>query len=308
MDALNCKEIIDFYADEKKEKMFQLLKKRWDILKELEYILKIPYRATISLQKRDLTLSDVFGIWMIMKLHLNQCTTKKQYKTKLPAYLLVAIENRKEVIFNNPFMVCALFLDPRFRREITTDELKCAEAKSTLLKVWQRVNKSEAQLNNSESSNEISFEFDEQAALENYFSGTRNTAHSTTLNVNSSGNIDLILDLFDPQQQPTGKNVLDYWEETKKEQPELYKLAAVIFAIPPTEVPIERDFSRLNFVFTDRRCRLTEERLEDIMLLHINPDLFESVKKEELKDAFEKYAKWKPVQMSLANKCLSDIF
>lgn len=56
----------------------------------------------------------------------------------------------------------------------------------------------------------------------------------------------------------------------------------VVYGIPPTEVQIERDFSALNFVFSNRRCMIQEERLEDIMVIHLNPDLFYEVKEEEL--------------------------
>lgn len=62
--------------------------------------------------------------------------------------------------------------------------------------------------------------------------------------------------------------ILQYWEERKGEHKELYMLAMTVFGIPPTEVQIERDFSNLNFVFSDRRCRL--ERLEDIMAINLN--------------------------------------
>lgn len=62
------------------------------------------------------------------------------------------------------------------------------------------------------------------------------------------------------------------------------KLATVMFSIPPTEVQIEKDFSELNFVFSDRRCMLTKERLEDIMIINFNEDLFFTVKKEQLNE------------------------
>lgn len=63
---------------------------------------------------------------------------------------------------------------------------------------------------------------------------------------------------------------------------QLHKLAMVVFGVPPTEVQIERDFSLLNFVFSNRRCMLQQERLEDIMVIHLNPDLFYEVKEEQL--------------------------
>lgn len=84
--------------------------------------------------------------------------------------------------------------------------------------------------------------------------------------------------------------LLKYWEGNQKQHPELYKLAKVIYSVSPTEVQIERDFSKLNFVFSDRRCQLTKERFQDIMIIHINPDLFETVANEALDEAKEQFA------------------
>lgn len=77
---------------------------------------------------------------------------------------------------------------------------------------------------------------------------------------------------------PSDQNILQFWQDCRREHEELYNLAMVVMAVPPTEVQVERDFSKLNHVFTDRRCRLLEERLEDIMLIHLNAELFYRVK------------------------------
>lgn len=71
----------------------------------------------------------------------------------------------------------------------------------------------------------------------------------------------------------------------------MYKLAKVIAAIPPTEVQIERDFSKLNFVFSNRRCSLTEDKLEDIMIIYLNDELFQQVKEDELNELRQSTAK-----------------
>lgn len=87
--------------------------------------------------------------------------------------------------------------------------------------------------------------------------------------------------MFQPEPLKSSENIIQYWEINKNEHKELYKLATVVMGIPPTEVQSERDFSKLNFVFTDRRCKLTEERLEDIMTINLNEEIFHLVKLEE---------------------------
>lgn len=94
--------------------------------------------------------------------------------------------------------------------------------------------------------------------------------------------IEIELELFDPEPMSTDKCIFEYWNSRQKEHKNLYTLATCIYAIPPTEVEVERDFSQLNFVFTQRRQSLSEENLEAILLIHLNKDLFYVIKEVEL--------------------------
>lgn len=287
---MNCQKAVEYFADIEKSKLFQLLKRKWNILKEMTYILKIPYDATISLQKQTLTLSDVFGIWLIMQLHLEACVAKNHYQTNLAKHLLSTLNERKETIFKNPFMSSALFLDPRYRGQIVRNEDKIRQAKATLTNIWRRliyinapidceeVNQSSNHANTSDTS--ISFEYDKQAALDRFLGGS--PQNESIVSSQLEEDIECLLDTFDPPRMKSNMSVLQYWEEKKLENEALYKLAMVVYSIPPTEVQIERDFSKLNFVFSDRRCRLTQERLEDIMIINLNDELFNEVKEEQL--------------------------
>lgn len=133
-DVLNSFLIIEHFANNKKTPECILLLRKWKILKELHTALKVPYNATISLQKRDLTLSDTYGIWLKMTLHLEALKTRKSFETDLPKRLLSELEKVKRVdaIFKNPFMCCSLFLDPRFHSEITKDNEKTYQIKSSI--------------------------------------------------------------------------------------------------------------------------------------------------------------------------------
>lgn len=160
--------------------MFKLLLKRWKNLREIAYILQIPLRATIDLQKQNLTLSDVFGIWANMKVHLTAINNSGKFKTKLSNHFYDALENRKNHIFANPFMKAAIFLDPRYRQKIINDEMSVNEVKSTLSDLWQRINDNDPDLDaahtacESPSTNilndDLDFFYDEKAELEKYFS------------------------------------------------------------------------------------------------------------------------------------------
>lgn len=290
--VIDCKAVIDYYAEQKQTQIFILLQRKWTVLKEIAYVLSIPYSATISLQKKSLTLSDVFGIWLKMTLHLNACVQKENYQTELASHLLNAINERKKEIENNPMMTCALFLDPRFRNQIVRDENKIQQAKSTLLNIWRRLitldeskpTEEQNEVINTSNKSGVSFEYDEQVELDKYLANgyaTESIVSDESRREEETGDIEHLLDTFDPEPIKSNENIIQFWENNKNKYKEIYKLATVVMAIPPTEVQTERDFSKLNFVFTNRRCRLTEERLEDIMTINLNAEIFYLVKEEE---------------------------
>lgn len=290
IDILSCKRAISYFATEKNVTICHLLIAKWSVLKEIVYISCIPYKATVALQKNDITLSDVYGIWLKMEIHLKHCMTKKTFKTKLAICMNDTVKERKKTIFESTLMQCAIFLDPRFRKEITNDPQKVALVKQNLIQIWNKVNFTQTQAetsNNSALSSNFGSDFDEDAELNKYLaqSGQNELNISQENTSEARTRIDSIIDTFNPKILPTKDSVLQFWFSVKNEHPELYQLALIIYSVSPTEVQIERDFSKMGYIFNDRRCALIQERLEDIMIINLNPDLFYSVQADEMKIA-----------------------
>lgn len=289
--------MIKYFSTTKNVKMFQLLLNKWLYLKEIIYLLRILYEMTVAFQCQKLTLSDVYGRWLTTQLHLKRCTEKKSYRTGLAQHLHDTLEERKRMIFENPFMYAAICLDPRFQIEITKDESKMKKAKDIMLKIWRRLNiinintsiNDPTPTNTQTSLNGLSFDFNPEEALAQHLGKVNQTNDAPIVQTDHESDIEAIIDTFQPESVPFNTSVLKYWQSAKKDHPELHKLASVIFSIPPTEVQIERDFSSLNFVFSDRRCSLSRERLEEIMLIHLNRDLFELVNHQDIELIREKY-------------------
>lgn len=78
------------------------------------------------------------------------------------------------------------------------------------------------------------------------------------------------------------QSVLSFWENAKDTEGVLYELAMTVYAIPPTEVQIERDFSRLDKILTKFRNSLSEDMLEALLMINLNPEVFYLVKGEEI--------------------------
>lgn len=291
MDVQNSKEVIEHFANENKDVKFELILKKWLILKEIVYLLQIPLRATISIQKQDLTLSDAYEIWITMKLHFEAVCTRGKFKTNLAKHLLNALQTRNKFVFNNKFMKCALFLDPKYRRQILNDTIVTQEAKETLSQLWRRIQVDDVATNNLETPDfdhdSIDFHFDVQEELKRYLMHQTEDQFQIDSDSTQHESIEILLDLYDPDTMREGKSILEYWDTVKEIHPKLHQLAMIVFAIPPTEVQIERDFSKLKYVFSDRRCKIQSERLEDIMIININPEIFYLVKEDELIDAIK---------------------
>lgn len=71
-----------------------------------------------------------------------------------------------------------------------------------------------------------------------------------------------------------------YWESIKNENEHLYERAKIIFSIPSTEVEIDRDFLKLNFIYSERRHWISEQLFKAIFIIHFSKKVF--YKDEEL--------------------------
>lgn len=92
--------------------------------------------------------------------------------------------------------------------------------------------------------------------------------------------VEMALDLFQPEHLPSEKSVLEYWDTQKNSL--LYDVAMAIYTIPPTQVMIERNFSSVSHIFSERRYNLSQERLENILLIHFNRDIFFDIKQQKI--------------------------
>lgn len=288
MDVINCKHAVA-YLEENGHKESQLLRKKWSVFKEIVNILQIPSKATIALQKHDLTLSDSYGIWLQMKAHLQSSAVKQICKTDFSSRFIDALDRRKEVIFNNRAMLAAIYLDPRYRWNILHDENLVEQAKQMLLNLWRRlVRLRPEQANNSitncsnESSGMLNIDFNNPQVLNEYLSH-----NSTDQDMQQHCDIELEIELFQPEKLPCDASIISYWQSMKEKNKDLYKLAMVIYGIPGSETQIERDFSLLEFIFNQRRYCLSPDMIEAILCINLNPEIFYQIKNEKLSKSIE---------------------
>lgn len=225
-----------------------------------------------------------------MKLHFIEIAKEKSLKTGLAKKLLESLYERYEIIFTNPTMKAAIFLDPRFRSEITRDENCTNTAKETIIEIHKRlqlVKSHEIGSNETavESDESFGIQFDPDQAINDYFGRSANK--STHLS-----DIDAMLDAFDPPMLSAKDSVLEYWnsESAKTDYDDLREVALAIYGIPPTEVQCERNFSTLKFVMSDQRRNLSTGILEDILCIYLNADIYHKVCADQLEELKKGYS------------------
>ncbi|XP_055299909.1 uncharacterized protein LOC129567265 [Sitodiplosis mosellana] len=291
-DLLECENVVTFFA--KSEKQFALLLKKWDVLRELVDVLAVPYNATIALQQPHYTLSDFYGKWILMSIKLIKFTKEEIRHTEIASKLLKTLEKRKGQLLDNPAMICAVILDPRYSSEIDHAE-KIRLAKLTLSNLWERYNlkmtvSEEHEHNENDREVEGGDGEDDISLLNSYFAqkGLRQSVLEPKPNRDASKrNIDIgmLLDKFLNDIAGSflrcDQSVMKFWQAKQNDYPELFELSMVLNGIPPTQATVERLFSIFGFLYNSWRNQLSPELLEDMILIITNEDLFKIINKED---------------------------
>lgn len=247
-------------------------------------ILHVPYMATIRLQEQDITLSDAFGIYVEIKLRLKKIIATELIKTNLAASMLNAVEKRFEKVLANPAMTAAIFLDPRYRLSLMNNHNSIQTAKEFIIDLHkhlislknQNINDLFPQI--SFAQNNDNMEFDIQAEIDQLWGNNSQSCRS-----NNISDIEAALDVFDPPSMKITNSVLKYWNENS-EYAELRDVAMAIFAISPTEVQVERDFSCLKRTLSDLRFNLSTKTLEDILTIMLNKELYLGINAKQIEN------------------------
>lgn len=75
---------------------------------------------------------------------------------------------------------------------------------------------------------------------------------------------------FHPNAANHNTDVMFYWKMKATELVFLSKLAEILHGVPATQVSVERTFSALNFIVSDRRNKLSTESINDVLMTRLN--------------------------------------
>lgn len=278
----------EYFANVKGEEIFQVILQKWDEIKSLLNVLEIPFHFTTFLQKADITLSDVFGRWLRMeKIELKKMIEGDGCESKFSKILSDKLENRKSMIINTPLVLSSVYLDPRYRSELSNNQVKIA--KETIYRWYIKIHNLETSTTTESFDNYV-----QKDSFEEYFVCKEQEQESSASigqsMINQTTSMDmaqfaLLLEKYEKTHHRIHHktNIHEYWQKHEDERI-LFKLSRFFHSIPPTQVNVERFFSLLALILTPRRFRLKEKILNDIMIISSNKTLWERVNEEVLKN------------------------
>lgn len=252
-----------------------LTENEWKALEKIVEVFDSAYLLTKQLQKTACTLSDFYGSWLRMEMAVRKCLNSAandededdEILLDLPQRMLEAMDRYRDRLLNNPMLLAAVFLDPRFSSYLKVPYKTLAVAK--LVKLYEEIRKRKLDTAGAQDEDD----------LECYLAEIGGNYEGFT----DGPKLHDLLEQF--TQQPPEKSkvdVLDYWEQNKTAKPELYLLSRVVFCVAPTQAATERANSGLSFVFTRYRSNLGQTKLEDILVVRSNADLFDCIVRERL--------------------------
>lgn len=111
----------------------------WEMLRKIADVLRIAFDMTKYLQRNNITLSDVYGEWLML-----QYAVTKKNSSETSSHGIDLAKNLKDSLvfyqgrlFANPMMVAAIFLDPRFKGTMKLSAKNLAISKLT--KIWMQL-------------------------------------------------------------------------------------------------------------------------------------------------------------------------
>lgn len=241
----------------------------WESIKSVVLSLKPAKEATLFLQRSQITIGDFYGIWW-------KCVNAtKKVDTPLARSLIEALTTRQKMLFENEIFVSAMFLDPRYQCMLSKENKDVAKKHLTDLRNQLLILKKNEceQRNYSSGVDKIDSSLSESEDTDELESMLCvHSQQNIKPNKLNDRNILNVINSFDNiQREHHNINILNYWEEQKTGQfSELYQLSQIVFSVPATQVSVERSFSSLKYILSDLRNSLTDEILENILIIRGN--------------------------------------
>nr|XP_029721843.1 uncharacterized protein LOC115263054 [Aedes albopictus] len=261
----------EFYKDIGRQYPELDLTNHWNYINEYVSAFEPVFVCTNKMQAKHVSLSDFYVHWLNAVMQVGLLQDNSIAKT-----LVTALTQRLEPLKSNMAFKASLLVDPRFNylnaKTLLPEEKE--QTRSYMLATWERIKQLDPEISNegqgAAQQPRQTNQFD--AFLTNLFGGLPPTKDQQTKSLNQQLNA---LDL--EAHQSFSFDVFEYWKNRQKTHPELSKLALVFQSVPSNQINVERCFSGMALTLTERRTNITDEALENILLIKLNSDLIDEI-------------------------------
>ncbi|XP_065092437.1 uncharacterized protein LOC135713281 [Ochlerotatus camptorhynchus] len=200
------------------------------------------------------------------------------------APLVESLTKRLVLLKENMVYKAAIYLDPRFnylRSVVFTAEQK-EEIQNYIVSIWNRIQNLKPGMGTDLANVEEMKQEDKKDDMDDFLTemfGGPSEGSSKSLPITLTSSVTPILhQLKSLEIEPRQSHTYDVWKHwllRADSHPELFAVAMVVLSLPSNNVNLERAFSAL--VLSDRRDGLSEKKLEELLLVRLNRNLFEKV-------------------------------
>lgn len=232
-----------------------------ELLKPIEVL-------STRLQAQNLSIPTFFFEWQKAKAKLEL----KPSESAQAKQLLELISIREKEILSSPAVLAGIFLDPRMKTLLTTEQIEAAKKVIRLVYDKKRTLRSDDSVECDENrAEDVLMESDDEElkALEGKLGNadSQNTGYCT----NKVDYLQRELNIYQSISRVSpNSDVSKYWTNAFQEFPSIASVALDVISVPVTEVSVERVFSHLNYIMNKYRTSLDEGLLEDILFLRMN--------------------------------------
>ena len=212
-----------------------------------------PFQLATDLVQGDKVVTASFVISSVKGLRVELKSLQDKYSSKLVTTLQASLEQRLAKYEDMEHFQLATILDPRFKLDW------CNEDETNPMK--RLITKKFEQLAPSTPCGDLNSPPAKRIKLFGFMKSKSVIKPASSTEVNKYLNLPCITE---------EENPLDYWKEEKDTFPVLSSLACKYLCIPASSAPVERLFSIAGKVFRPERCRISDERFQQLMMIRCN--------------------------------------
>lgn len=257
------------------EPEIKLEEQDWQKYDEIRQVLKLVYDKTMLFQKPDLRLCDVYVQLKDLAIKL------QQINTSLSISIQHDMKKREESLLKNPPLMASVYLHPDYCVLLNNTQKREAIEHISNLCIKFNCGNQEVVTENAQESQSAGPTLETECRDISELINLKK--RNTTRPPDHASAIAHAIDRYENYLKISSTNTFNsadpyiYWHKQKRNEPQLYEVANIIFGAAPTQVSVERAFSGLAFILHPLRTRLDGENLQHIMILRQNGDLFDKI-------------------------------